>query len=143
MSGPSPSPGTGPTFTSVFEIRYGEVDLQGVVFNAHYLAYCDHTSDSWLRSVGFSSTASGWDMMVKHVEMTWHSSAMYGEALVVEARVERFGDTSMTMAFAGSVRDAATVIGRHIFDAEVTYVGVEAGTKLSARVPDWLRSSLS
>ena len=25
-------------------VRYGEVDMQRVVFNAHYLAYCDGTS---------------------------------------------------------------------------------------------------
>ena len=28
-----------------FLIRYGEVDMQGVVFNAHYMAYCDHACD--------------------------------------------------------------------------------------------------
>ena len=30
-------------------VRYGECDQQGVVFNAHYMAYCDDASDRWLR----------------------------------------------------------------------------------------------
>ena len=32
-------------------IRYGEVDPQGVVFNAHYLAYIDDVFDNWLREL--------------------------------------------------------------------------------------------
>ncbi|MFM7093508.1 MAG: acyl-CoA thioesterase, partial [Actinomycetota bacterium] len=30
-------------------IRYGECDMQKVVFNAHYLAYCDDAADCWMR----------------------------------------------------------------------------------------------
>ena len=30
-------------------VRYGECDQQGVVFNAHYLAYVDDALDQWLR----------------------------------------------------------------------------------------------
>ena len=30
-------------------VRYGEVDMQRVVFNAHYLAYCDDAADLWFR----------------------------------------------------------------------------------------------
>ena len=32
-------------------VRYGEVDMQRVVFNAHYLAYIDDTMESWLYAV--------------------------------------------------------------------------------------------
>ena len=28
-------------------VRYGEVDMQRVVFNSHYLAYCDDAVESW------------------------------------------------------------------------------------------------
>ena len=30
-------------------VRYGEVDQQGVVYNAHYLAYVDDVFDTLLR----------------------------------------------------------------------------------------------
>ena len=56
-------------------IRYGEVDMQRVVFNAHYLAYCDDAADIWFRSLGMSP-ASDWDAMVKqrrdHLERRRH-----------------------------------------------------------------------
>ena len=32
------------------KVRYSEVDSQGIVFNAHYLAYCDDTFESWFRA---------------------------------------------------------------------------------------------
>ena len=36
-------------------VRYGEVDMQRVVFNAHYLAYCDDAADLWFRTLGRGS----------------------------------------------------------------------------------------
>jgi YbgC/YbaW family acyl-CoA thioester hydrolase len=33
-------------------VRYGEVDMQRVVFNANYLAYCDDAADLWFRKLG-------------------------------------------------------------------------------------------
>ena len=38
------------TYIQTIRVRYGEVDAQGVVFNAHYLAYLDDVSDTWLRT---------------------------------------------------------------------------------------------
>ena len=31
-------------------VRYGECDMQRVVFNAHYMAYCDDAVDTWFRA---------------------------------------------------------------------------------------------
>ena len=36
-------------FEELFRIRYGECDAQGVVYNANYMAYCDHAFDAFLR----------------------------------------------------------------------------------------------
>ena len=40
------------------DVRWGEVDMQGVVFNAHYLAYIDDTLERWLRGVRPLATSS-------------------------------------------------------------------------------------
>lgn len=40
------------TYTHHIRVRYGEVDMQRVVSNAHYLAYCDDAADLWYRSLG-------------------------------------------------------------------------------------------
>ena len=49
------------TYTQTIRVRYGEVDAQGVVFNAHYLAYLDDVSDTWLRTFdgNFEETGPG------------------------------------------------------------------------------------
>lgn len=52
------------------KIRYGEVDRQGVVFNAHYLAYLDDVVDSWLREFEGDFESLGWDLMLKNVNLS-------------------------------------------------------------------------
>jgi len=50
-------------YTHHVRIRYGEVDMQRVVFNAHYLAYCDDAADLWFRSIGALLEGGEWDVM--------------------------------------------------------------------------------
>ena len=49
------------TYSMDIKIRYGEVDRQGVVFNAHYLAYPDDVVDSWLREFELLVVEQTWD----------------------------------------------------------------------------------
>ena len=39
-------------------IRYGECDMQGVVFNANYMAYVDDAVDTWVRERSVTSRSS-------------------------------------------------------------------------------------
>src|SRR5690606_13642628 len=66
----SPAPGGGvmaaeQPFVHRVRVRYGEVDMQQVVFNAHYLAYCDDPADLWFQAMGLDFGDGGWDVMVK------------------------------------------------------------------------------
>src|SRR5688500_1093405 len=38
------------TYVHEVRVRYGECDMQRVVFNAHYMAYCDDAVDTWFRA---------------------------------------------------------------------------------------------
>ena len=60
-----------PAFTHRLAVRYGEVDQQGVVFNAHYLAYCDDAMETWLRAIGLDVSQHGWDFMLKKATIEW------------------------------------------------------------------------
>ena len=73
--GPGRSPSNGMSFWHDIRIRYGEVDMQGVVFNAHYLAYVDDCIDSWLRSIDAHFEQFGWDIMVKKATIEWLGTA--------------------------------------------------------------------
>ena len=67
MSTPTP-------FRHEIRVRYGEVDMQRHVFNAHYLAYVDDACDAWLRSaLGDDYLTSGaLDIVLKRADITWH-----------------------------------------------------------------------
>ncbi len=125
------------TYRHDFEIRYGEVDMQGVVFNAHYLAYIDHCIDSWVRSIDVHFESLGWDLMVKKATIEWLGSAGIGDVLTLVPHVSRWGRTSFDVTVEGSVGE------RPVFEATVVYVGVRTGTTSTAPVPDEVRAALS
>lgn len=117
--------------------RYGEIDMQRVVFNAHYLAYCDDAADLWFRSLGVGLEAGEWDVMVKKALITWTGAARVHDELVIEVAVRRWGTTSFDVGFDGTVGGAA------IFSADLTYVAVRTGTTETVRVPDDFRAAAS
>ena len=125
------------TYACDFEVRYGEVDLQGVVFNAHYLAYVDHCIDRWLRSLDVLTASGDWDIMVKKASIEWHDSAGIGDVLTLVPHVTRWGTTSFDITVDGSVGE------RPVFQAVVVYVGVTMGTKTPAPPPEHIRAALS
>lgn len=131
-------------FAVTFEVRYGEVDLQGVVFNAHYLAYCDHVSDTWLRSVGFEAERFGWDYMVKTATLVWHRPLVLGDRFEVRARLVSRGHSSFSLMFEGQRREARSEGGIELaFEATVTYVGVDPITHVPMPMPQALVDALS
>ena len=124
-------------FRHTIRVRYGEVDAQGVVFNAHYLAYVDDTLENWVAGMPSSRAEHGWDMMLKRVELDWHGSVSNGEVLVIDAAVERFGRSSWQVRYVG------THEGEPVFEALVTYVSVELGVNRSMETPQAIRDYLS
>ena len=87
-------------------VRFAECDQQGVVFNAHYLAYADEAVEQVLRQRGCSYSdllARGLDTSVVASELQWSSSARWGEVVDVDGTVERVGRTSFVVAMTVSV----------------------------------------
>ena len=118
-------------------IRYGECDMQRVVFNANYLAYCDDACETWLQSVGLHDiTELGWDFMLKKATIEWAGAATVHEELAIEVAATRWGNTSFDVTFDGAVD------GRPVFTCVITYVGVKAGTRETLPPPAEVRSLL-
>jgi acyl-CoA thioester hydrolase len=117
-------------------VRYGEVDMQRVVFNAHYLAYCDDACERWLASVGLNVFDHGWDFMLKKATIEWAGAASVHEELDIAVRSTRWGNTSFDVSFDGSVE------GRPVFACTITYVGVKAGTRETMPPPAEVRTLL-
>ena len=126
---------TGPAaFSCPLFVRYWEADQQGVVYNSHYLAYCDLALDLCLRNSGWRVSEEPFDFMVKRAEVEWQGSARYAEELVVALAATRWGQTSFDVGYRGEVA------GRPVFTATVTYVGVALGTVEKMAAPASFRS---
>lgn len=134
------------SYTHRIRVRYGECDMQRVVFNANYFAYCDDAVDSWMRSALLSDSASsgtatdlhalGFDFMLKSAAMTWHAPVRFAEIIDLEAQVSRWGTSSFDVRIEGRVDDDVR------FEATITYVGVDPVTQRPAPVPAFVRSAL-
>jgi acyl-CoA thioester hydrolase len=124
-----------PRFTNSIPVRYGEVDQQGVVFNAHYLAYCDDTLERWVRTFG-DVRALGWDMMLVKATVEWQGSAGHLDTIDVGVAVTRYGGTSFTLGYRG------TVDGQPLFTAEIVYVSVRFGGREPYETPAQMRALL-
>ncbi|HJM37956.1 MAG: acyl-CoA thioesterase [Acidimicrobiales bacterium] len=125
------------TYSMDVKIRYGEVDKQGVVFNAHYLAYLDDVVDSWLREFEGDFESLGWDLMLKNVNLEWHGSAGIGEVLNIKAHISRWGNTSFDVSFEAKVEK------RLVLTSTIVYVGVKTGTTETLKAPEQIREYLS
>jgi acyl-CoA thioester hydrolase len=116
-------------------VRYAECDQQGIVFNSHYLLWCDEAVTRWFAAGGSSYpelAERGLDTKVVSSTLDWSSSARYGDVVDVAARTDRIGRTSFTVAFDVRVGDRLCCAVR------TTYVLVDA-EGAPTPVPDDLR----
>jgi acyl-CoA thioester hydrolase len=123
-------------YRHTLRVRFGEVDQQGVVFNAHYLAYMDDALENWMATLGDLRRAHGWDMMLKKVSIEWQGSLGSGDLLDIDLGVVRWGRTSWTVGYLGTCR------GEPVFTAEVVYVSVELGNQQAMETPEAIRVQL-
>jgi acyl-CoA thioester hydrolase len=129
------------TYRHTLRIRYGECDMQGIVFNAHYLAYCDDAFGAWVGAVlpgamAFVGNDGSFDVLVKKAVVTWREALRFGETVDIDCSVARWGRTSFDVHFGGSVD------GTERFDVVVTYVNVMPGSHAPAPVAGDVRAAL-
>jgi acyl-CoA thioester hydrolase len=122
-------------------VRWAEVDLQGVVFNGHYLTYCDVCVTEYWRAIGMAYPAAflatGTDIFVRKASLEYHAPAVYDDELEICGRTGRLGMTSLTFAveiFRSNQRDRALIA------AELVYVCTDPSTKVPVPLPDLLRT---
>lgn len=129
----------GEPFRHQLRVRYGECDLQGVVFNAHYLAYFDNSVNELLRAASGSYRAiieRGIDVVVAEAQLQFRGAARFEDELTLEIAITRLGTTGITTAHRIS-RD-----GELLVDGMLRHVLVELRTMAKTPIPEWLREQL-
>jgi len=129
-------------FVYRLRVRYSECDLQGVLFNANYLAYIDHTiTELWRAAYGGYTVMldRGADIVVAEVNMRFLGSARFDEEVVIEAAVTNLGTTSVTTAFRFHRAGAEDPL----LWAEIRHVFIDPATGAKNPMPDWAREGLA
>lgn len=125
-------------FAEPLRVRWSEVDLQGIVFNGHYLNYVDTAVAGWWRALGLpyaeSMRALGGDLYVRRASLDYAASARYDERLEIGVRCLRVGRSSSVVQ-AAVFRD-----GQRLVHGELVYVFADPATQTARPVPDVLRA---
>ena len=124
-------------------VRWAEVDMQKVVFNAHYLTYIDTAIAEYWRSIGLAYPEGyvdryGNDLYLRKATVDYLGSARYDDALLVLCRVANLGRTSMTMRFE-IWRDLPEQTAP-LITADLVYVNVSMTTMKPEMLPDDVRA---
>jgi acyl-CoA thioester hydrolase len=81
-------------FTIDFKVRDYECDLQGIVNNATYQNYLEHTRHEFLQSKGIDFAAyhdEGVDLVLIKAEIEYKKSLLPGDVFKVTLRLEQVG----------------------------------------------------
>jgi len=84
------------------KIRYSDCDPQGIVFNGNYARYWDDAVTDWFEEAGLGGEdlgGTGVDVVAARIEMDFKAPASLGDTLQTDIAVERYGSTSMSLAF--------------------------------------------
>jgi YbgC/YbaW family acyl-CoA thioester hydrolase len=121
-------------------VRWAEVDMQKIVFNAHYLMYFDTAIGDYWRVLALPYEAAmqhlGGDLYVKKAGLEYHASARYDDQLDIGLKCERIGNSSIQ--FRGSVFRGEQLL----VEGELVYVYADPATQKSKPVPQALRDTL-
>ena len=118
-------------------VRWAEVDMQKIVFNAHYLMYFDAAVTDYWRALALpyeeAMAQLGGDLYVRKASLDYHGSAHFDDRLDVALKCARIGNSSMV--FSGAIfRSEEGLIG-----GELVYVFADPATQTSRPVPPALR----
>ena len=120
-------------FADPLRVRWAEVDMQQVVFNAHYLMYVDTAMGGYWRALALPYEATlaalDGDLFVRKATLEYQAPARYDDALAVAVRFEGAGTSSLRFA-------AAVFRGEELLvHGELVYVWTDAATKRPKPAP--------
>jgi YbgC/YbaW family acyl-CoA thioester hydrolase len=122
-------------------VRWAEVDMQKIVFNAHYLMYFDTAISDYWRALALpyeeAMQSLGGDLYVRKATIDFRGSARMDDMIDVGMRCVRVGTSSMVFE-GGLFRQDQFLVG-----CELVYVFADPATQISKPVPQVLRDVLT
>jgi YbgC/YbaW family acyl-CoA thioester hydrolase len=128
-------------FFERLRVRWAEVDMQQIVFNAHYLMYFDTAVAGYWRALAipYHETMAylAGDFYARKATVEYAASARYDDQIEVGVRTQRIGNSSMVLGCAVFRGEQLLVSG------ELVYVFADPATQTSKPIPQEFRELLS
>ena len=122
--------------THRLRVRWAEADMQGIVFNGHYLTYFDVAITEYWRAIGLpypqTTADSGGELYTVKATVEYRAPARYDDELELMVRCARIGRSSLAFAIEIWRGDQQIVHG------ELIYVHADPHTRKSAPLPERL-----
>lgn len=127
-------------FFHKLRVRWAEVDMQKIVFNAHYLMYFDTAVADYWRALAMPYEEAmhllQGDIYVKKATVEFNASARIDDRLDIGLKCARVGNSSMQ--FLGAIFRGEELL----ITCELVYVFADPATQTSRPVPAELRAML-
>jgi acyl-CoA thioester hydrolase len=121
-------------------VRWAEADMQGVVFNGHYLTYCDVAVTEYWRAIGLRYPQDfvdhGSDTFVRKATVEYFAAAHYDDELFICARTAQLGRSSLRFVLE---LFRQSEVGHALIGAELVYVNADPKVKKSLPWSDRVR----
>jgi acyl-CoA thioester hydrolase len=128
-------------FSQSLRVRWAEADMQGIVFNGHYLTYADVGITEYFRAMGQTYSgetgANGSDFFAVRTLLEYRSPARFDDVLEVHVRIVRLGNSSMQFLI-GIYRDTELLV-----NGEIVYVHADQSNRRPSPIPQVFRDAVS
>lgn len=121
------------TFTHPVRVYWEDTDAGGIVFYANYLKFFERARTEWLRSLGIHQStlkdSSGGMFVVAETTVKYLRSARLDDQLMVTARLEQIGRSTLTISQQAILDDAV------LCEGSIRLCWVRYDTLKSDRIP--------
>jgi acyl-CoA thioester hydrolase len=122
-------------------VRFGETDLQAVVYYANYLVFAEVGRVAYLRALGIvyerDLVAQGVDFTIGEARVRYHAPLRFDDEYDIKVRVGEIRHSSWTFEYAIDRAD-----GTHCADASTIQVMLDRKSGRATRIPKPLREIL-
>ena len=122
-------------------VRFGETDLQGVVYYANYLLFAEVGRIAYLRALGIDYRADllakGMDFTIGEASVRYQAPLRFDDEYDIRVRVGEIRNSSWTFEYAFDRAD-----GQRCAIGSTVQVILDRATGKAARIPQHLRDTL-
>lgn len=121
-------------------VRFGETDMQNVVYYANYLLYAEVGRVAYLRELGISYAdlvAKGLDFTIGEASVRYRAPLRFDDEFDIKVRVGDMRHSSWAFEYAVDRAD-----GLHCAEMTTVQVMIDRATLRATRIPEALRATL-